>query len=42
MVSRFTEFKLETLLFGDENIDNAGNITILLAVHDCIKDPGRF
>ena len=28
IVSRYTEFKLETLLFGDTNIDNEDNITI--------------
>ena len=42
IVSRYTEFKLETLLFGDTNIDNVDNITIILAVHDYIKNSGRF
>ena len=38
IASRFTEFKLETLLLGDKNLDNAYDITIILAVHDYIKD----
>ena len=42
IVSRFTEFKLETLLLGDKNLDNADNITIILAVHDYIKDSESF
>ena len=42
IVSRYTEFKLETLLFGDTNIDNEDNITIILAVHDYIKNSERF
>ena len=42
IVSRYTEFKLETLLFGDTNIDNVDNITIILAVHDYIKNSERF
>ena len=42
IVSRYTEFKLETLLFGDTNIDNEDNITIILAVHDYIKNLERF
>ena len=42
IVSRFTEFKLDTLFFGDKNLDNADDITIILAVHDYIKDSERF
>ena len=42
IVSRFTEFKLETLLFEDKNLDNADNITTILAVHDYINDSERF
>ena len=42
IVSRYSEFKLETLLFGDTNIDNVDNITIILAVHDSIKNSERF
>ena len=42
IVSRITEFKLETLLFGDKNLDNEDNITIILAVHDHITDSERF
>ena len=34
IVSRYTEFKLETLLFGDTDIDNVDNITNILTVHD--------
>ena len=41
IVSRITEFRLETL-FGDKNLDNADNITIILAVHDHITDSERF
>ena len=41
-VSRLTEFKVETLLFGDNNIDYKDNVTIMLAVHEYIKDTGRF
>ena len=33
--------KLETLLFGDKNID-WDNITIVLAAHDYINDSERF
>ena len=42
IVSRFTEFKLKTLLFGDKNLDNVDNTTIILAAHDHIKDSERF
>ena len=42
IVSRYTEFKLETLLFGDTNIDNVDNITIILAMHDYIENSKRF
>ena len=42
IVSRYTDFKLETLLFGDTNIDNVDNITIILAVHDYIKNSERL
>ena len=41
-VSRLAEFKVETLLFGDSKIDYEENVTIMLAVHEYIKDAGRF
>ena len=34
--------QVKTLLFGDTNIDNVDNITIILAVHDYIKNSERF
>ena len=41
-VSRLEEFKVETLLFGDSKIDYEDNVTIMLAVHEYIKDTGRL
>ena len=41
-VFRLAEFKVETLLFGDSKIDYEINVTIMLAVHEYIKDTGRF
>ena len=40
LLATYRGFKLETLLFGDKNIDNTDNI--ILAVHDYIKIPERF
>ena len=42
IVARLTEFKLETLLFGDENIDYVNNVSIVQAVHKFIEDTDRF
>ena len=41
-VSRLAEFKVETSLFGDRKIDYEDNVTIMLAVHEYIKDTERF
>ena len=41
-VSRLAEFKVETLLFGDSKIDYEDNFTIMLTVHEYIKDTERF
>ena len=38
IVSRYTEFKLETSLFGNKNIDNVDSSTYVLVVHDYIKN----
>ena len=42
IVTRHTEFKLETLLYGDDNIDYINNVLIVQAVHEFIKDSERF
>ena len=42
IVSRYTEFKLETLLFETKTLTNVDNITIILAVHDYIKNQKGF
>ena len=42
IVIRYTEFKLETLLFGDGNIDYECNVSIVQAVHEFIRDSKRF
>ena len=42
IVIRLTEFKLETLLFGDDDIDYENNAEIILAVHEYIKASDRF
>ena len=43
-VSRFSRFRLETLLYGDDNFDDDANVATvgLLAVHEFIKFPERF
>ena len=42
VVNRFTEFKIETLLHGDDSISYDDNLEILQGVHDFIKDSDRF
>ena len=37
-VSMFSHSIFETLLCGDDNLDNETNIVIVLAVHEFIKD----
>ena len=37
-VSRFSHFRLETLLHSNINLDYETNIAIVLAVHEFIKD----
>ena len=41
-VSRFSHFKLETLLYGDDNLDYKTNFAIVLAEHEYIKDYEMF
>ena len=38
-VLRFSHFGLETLLYGDDNLNNETNVAIVLVVHEFIKDP---
>ena len=42
IVLRFSHFRLETLLYGDDNLDYETNVAIVLAVHEFIKDSERF
>ena len=39
-VSRY--FRLETLLYGDDNLDYKTDVAIVLAVNEFIKDSERF
>ena len=41
-VTRFSQFRLETLLYGDDDLDYESNVAIILAVHEFIKDSERF
>ena len=41
-VSRFSHFRLETLLCGDDNLDYKTNVAIVLAEHEFIKDSENF
>ena len=41
-VSMFSHFRLETLWYGDDNLDYETNVVIVLAVHEFIKDSERF
>ena len=41
-VLRFSHFRLETLLYGDDNLDYETNVVIVLAVHEFIKDSEKF
>ena len=41
-VLRFSYFRLETLLYGDDNLDYETNVAIALAVHEFIKNSERF
>ena len=41
-VSRFSHFRLTTLLYDDDNLDYKTNIAIVLAVHEFSKDSERF
>ena len=41
-VTRFSQFRLETLLYGDDNLDYESNVASILAVHEFIKDSERF
>ena len=42
VITRYTEFKLDTLLFGDNNLRYEDNVTIIFAVHAYIRDSGRL
>ena len=41
-VTRASQFRLETLLYGDDDLDYESNVAIILAVHEFIKDSERF
>ena len=36
------QFRLETLLYGDDDFDYESNVVIILAVHEFIKDSKRL
>ena len=38
----FSHFRLETLWYGDDNLDYETSVVIVLAVHEFIKDSERF
>ena len=38
----FSHFRLETLLYGDDNLDYKTNVTIVLVVHEFIKSLKDF
>ena len=41
-VTRSSQFRLETLLYGDDDLDYESNVAIILAVHEVFKDSERF
>ena len=41
-VTRSSQFRLETILYGDDDLDYESNVAIILAVHEFIKDSERF
>ena len=42
VVTRYTQFDLNVLLYGDSGIDHDRNVVIVQAVHDYIRDSERF
>ena len=42
VVTRYTQFNLEILLYGDSDIHHDRNAVIVHAVHDYIRDSERF
>ena len=42
VVTRYTQFNLEVLLYCDSDIDNEKNAAIVQVVHDFINDSERF
>ena len=42
VVTRYTQFNLNVLLYGDSGIDHDRNVVIVQAVHDYIRDSERF
>ena len=42
VVTRYTQFDLKILLYGDSGIDHDRNAVIVQAVHDYIRDSERF
>ena len=42
IVLGFSHFRLETLLYGDDDLDYETNVAIVLAVHEFIKDSEIF
>ena len=41
-VTRYSQFRLETLLYGDDNLDYESNVEIILTVQEFIKDSEKF
>ena len=42
VVTRYTQFDIKILLYGDSGIDHDRNAVIVQAVHDYIRDSERF
>ena len=42
VVTRYAQFELKVLLYGDSGIDHDWNVVIVQAVHDYIRDSERF
>ena len=41
-VTRCSQFRIETLLYGDDDLDYESNVAIILALHEFIKDSERL
>ena len=42
VVTRYTQFDIKILLYGDSDINHDSNAVIVQAVHDYIRDSKRF